>query len=129
MLYLRRGKTTSKMVRSWDTVSAGAFFPQAQLQVPEKEMRQHRCQHMVMPAGICAHLVVGHAEFRFTLFKALFHRPPQPPEPDKGAQGRARRSITDRIRIGGLRPSCPLDHQPDGALGQAILTKRDALAG
>jgi site-specific DNA recombinase len=33
-----------------------------------------------------------------------FHRPPQPTEPDQGAQGRARRSITDIIRICWLYP-------------------------
>jgi hypothetical protein len=71
LVYLRRGKTTSKIVRSCDTVRAGAFFPQAQLQVPQKEMRQHRRQHVVMPAQIFPHFVVGHPEFRFALFKAL----------------------------------------------------------
>ena len=40
-VYVRRGKTTSKTVRNCDTVNAGAFFPQAQFQVPQKEMRQH----------------------------------------------------------------------------------------
>jgi hypothetical protein len=41
MVYVRRGKTTANIVRSCETVRAGAFFPQAQLQVPQKEMRQH----------------------------------------------------------------------------------------
>ena len=35
IVYLRQGKTTSNMVRSCDTVRAG-FFPQVQLQVPQK---------------------------------------------------------------------------------------------
>jgi hypothetical protein len=57
MVYVRRGKTTSNNVRSCDTVRAGAFFPQVQLQVPQKEMRQHCRQHMVVPAGIFAHFI------------------------------------------------------------------------
>ena len=39
IVYLRQGKTTSNMVRSCDTVRAKRFFPQVQLQVPQKEMR------------------------------------------------------------------------------------------
>jgi hypothetical protein len=38
IVYVRRGKITSKMVRNCDTVSAGAFFPQAQLEPPRKEI-------------------------------------------------------------------------------------------
>ena len=52
MVYARKGMTTSKSVRRCDTVRAGAFFPQVQLQVPQKEMGQHRRQHMMVPAGI-----------------------------------------------------------------------------
>ena len=90
MSYLRRGKTTSNMIRSWDTVSAGAFFPQAQLKLPQKKMRQHRRQHMVVPPGVFAHFIVGHPEFGFPFFKALLAGPPQATEPHKGVQGRAR---------------------------------------
>src|SRR5262247_4206441 len=127
LVYLRRGKTTSKSVRSCDTVSAGAFFPQAQLQVPQKEMRQHRRQHMVVPARVFAHLIVRHPELGFAFFKALFHGPAESTEPDKGAQGRARWSITDIVRICWLTPQGPLDHQPDRAIGQPLLAQRDAL--
>jgi len=81
MLYVRRGKTTSKIVRSCDTVNAGAFFPQAQFQVPQKEVGQHRCQHVVVPARIFAHFVVGHPQFGFPFLKTLFNRPPQPTKP------------------------------------------------
>jgi hypothetical protein len=73
MVYVRRGKTTSKSLRSCATVSAGAFFPQPQLQVPQKEMRQHRRQHMVVPARVFAHFIVGHPELGFAFFKALFN--------------------------------------------------------
>ena len=73
MVYVRRGKTTSNNVRSCDTVRAGAFFSQVQLQVPQKEMRQHGHQHMVVPAGIFAHFIMGHPELRFAFFKALLN--------------------------------------------------------
>ena len=77
MVYVRRGKTTSKIVRSCDTVRAGAFFPHVQLQVPQKEMGQHRRQHMVVPARIFAHCIVVHAALGFPFFEALFNRPAQ----------------------------------------------------
>src|SRR6266487_4382034 len=73
MVYVRRGKTTSNNVRSCDTVRAGAFFFQAQLQVPQKEMRQHRRQHMVVPARIFPHFIVVHPELGFPFFEALFN--------------------------------------------------------
>ncbi len=38
-------------------------------------MRQHRRQHMVVPARVFAHFIVVHPELRFAFFKALFHRP------------------------------------------------------
>src|SRR5215467_11880658 len=86
MVDIRRGKTTSKNVRSCDTVRAGAFFSQAQLQVPQKEMRQHRRQHVVMPARIFADCIVVHPQLGFAFFAALFHGPPQPTSPDQSTQ-------------------------------------------
>jgi hypothetical protein len=35
---LRKGKIASNNVRIWDTVKAGAFFPQPDFHVPQKEM-------------------------------------------------------------------------------------------
>jgi hypothetical protein len=61
------------MVRSWDTVSAGAFFPQAQLQVPQKEMRQHRHEHMVVPARVFPHFILVQPQLGLAFFKALFN--------------------------------------------------------
>src|ERR1044071_960163 len=90
MVYIRRGKTTSNNLRSCATVSAGAFFPQAQLQMPQKEVSQHSREHMVVPAGIFAHFIVGHPELSFAFFKALFHGPAKATQPDKDAQGRTR---------------------------------------
>ena len=65
--------------------------------MPEKKMRQHRRQHMVMPARVFPHFIVRHPELGFAFFKALFHSPAESTEPDKGAQGRARWGMTDRV--------------------------------
>jgi hypothetical protein len=46
-----------------------------QLQVPQKEMGEHRRQHMVVPTGIFAYLIVVHAELCFACFKALLDSP------------------------------------------------------
>jgi anti-sigma factor RsiW len=54
-------------------VRAGAFFPQAELQVPQKEMRQHRREHMMVPASVFAYFIVIHPEFRFAFFEALLN--------------------------------------------------------
>src|SRR5437870_13686322 len=94
IVYLRRGKTTSKIVRSCATVRAGAFFPQAQLQVPQKTMRQHTYQYMVVPARIFPHFIVVHAQLRFGFLTAFFTLPPAPTAPAKRPPGRARRSPT-----------------------------------
>jgi hypothetical protein len=75
-VYVRMGRITSNKMRSCDTVSAGAFFFQADFQVPQKEVRQHTRQDMVMPAWIFAYFILGHAQFGFGLLKALFNRPP-----------------------------------------------------
>ena len=77
---------------------------------------------MVMPARVFPHFIVRHPELGFAFFKALFHGPAESTEPDKGAQGCARWSITDIVRIRWLIPQGPLDHQPDSALWQPLLT-------
>jgi hypothetical protein len=87
----------SNKVRTCETVSAGAFFPQADVQVPQKEMRQHTRQHMVMPSRILAHFVVVHAQFRFGLLKALFNRPPHTTQPHEQTQGGTRGGIADIV--------------------------------
>jgi hypothetical protein len=129
MLYLRKGNTTASNVRTCDTVSAGAFFPQVNLEMPQKEMRQHRRAHVVVPACIFPHFIVAHPEFRFAFFKALLHGPAQTTEPDEGTPGGARWGMTDRVGIRRLGPQRPLDHKPHGAVRQAVLTPRDPLAG
>ena len=129
MVYVRRGKTTSKNIRSCDTGSAGAFFPQAPLHVPQKKMRQHPREPMVVPARICPPFIVGHPQLRFAFSEAWFDGPAHATSPHKGPQGRAHRSLTDRVGRGRVSPSGPLDHEPDGALGKPCLRERDALAG
>ena len=129
MVYVRRGKTTSNHIRSCDTVSAGAFFSQAQLHVPQKKMRQHTREPMVVPARMFPSFIVVHPQLRFAFFAALFDGPAHATSPHKGPQGRAHRSMTDRVGIGRLSPCGPLDHEPDGSRGKACLRERDTLAG
>jgi hypothetical protein len=38
-------------------------------------MRQHRQEHMMVPARVFADFIVVHPEFGFAFFKALLHRP------------------------------------------------------
>jgi len=89
-LYVRKGNTTSSTIRNCDTVSAGAFFPQVNLQLPQKEMRQPRRQHVVVPAGVFPHFIVVHPQCGFAFFEALLNGPAEATEPDKGAPRRAR---------------------------------------
>src|SRR5215467_8523123 len=71
-----RGKTTSNNLRTCETVSAGAFFCQPDLEMPEEAMGQHTREHVMMPAGVFAHFIVIHTEFGFRFLKTLFNRPP-----------------------------------------------------
>ena len=87
-MYVRKGRITSNKMRSCDTVRAGAFFSQAQLQVPQKEMGQHGRQYMVVPAGVFTHFIVVHPQLSFPFFEALFDGPPHATEPDKNAPRR-----------------------------------------
>ena len=85
-------------------------------------MRQHREHHMMLPAGIFPHFIVRHPEFRFPFLKTLFHGPPDTAEPDQRAAWDAGGRIADRRGLGRLGSARPLDHQPDGAFGQSVLT-------
>ena len=60
MLYRRQGNTTASHVRTCDTVSAGAFFPQGHLAMPQKARRQQRREHVVVPACLFPHGIVVH---------------------------------------------------------------------
>ncbi len=116
-------------MRSCDTVSAGAFFPHAHFQVPQKEMRQHTRQHMVRPAGVFAPCIMGHAQFRFRFLEALFDGPPYPTEPHKQAPWRALRSIAEVVPLRRLCPQGALEHEPRGPVGESSLAERHPFAG
>ena len=72
--------TLSKTL-SCDRVMDGAFFPQPDFQVPEKEMGQHAGYDVVVPSWKLAHFVVVHAQFGLGFLKALFYCPSQTAEP------------------------------------------------
>jgi hypothetical protein len=71
----------------------GAFFPQSDVEMPEKEMSQGAGQHVVMPSRILPDLIVIHAQFGFGFFEALFNGPAYTAEPDESAQSGAERGI------------------------------------
>src|SRR5262249_45034721 len=84
---VRSGQTASHTIRSCDTVSARAFFPQVQLEMPQEAMRQHRRQPMAMPARLFADCIVVHPQLGCAFFAALFHGPAQTTSTHPGAQG------------------------------------------
>src|SRR5436190_23061742 len=94
-----RGKTTSNNRRTCDTVSADAFFFQPALQVPEEDMRQHTCEHVMMPAGGFAHLIVIHAQVGFRFLQTLFTGPPDPAELHEETQARTERRVTELVPV------------------------------
>jgi hypothetical protein len=53
--------------------------------MPQKDMRQHRHQQMVVPARVLAHFIVVHAAFGFAVCKTLLNGPPQTTSPHAGA--------------------------------------------
>jgi hypothetical protein len=84
-------------------------------------MCEPREQHVGLPAYIFPHCIVRHAECRFPFFKTLFHGPSDTAEPDQRAERGTGRRMTARVGIGRLGAAGPLDHSPDGALGQPVL--------
>src|ERR671933_1209155 len=94
-----RGKTTSNKRRTCETVSAGAFFFQPDLEMPQKEMGQHTGQHMMMPARVFAHFIVAHAEFGFCFLKTLFNGPPDPTKPHQQAQGDTHGGVAEIVPV------------------------------
>ena len=62
--------------------------------MPQKEMGQHTREHVMMPSGIFAHLIVVHPQLRFRFLEALFDGPPDPTEPHQETPGRTERSVT-----------------------------------
>src|SRR5215813_471332 len=112
-----RGNTTANNLRTCETVSAGAFFFQPALEMPQKEMGEHTGQHMVMPARILPDLVVIHPQLRFRFLEALFNGPPHPTEPDQQAQGNTPGGVAEVVPVLRMGSQRPLDEQPDGRRG------------
>src|SRR5215813_6826606 len=73
-----RGNTTANNLRTCETVSAGAFFFQPELEMPEKEVGQHTREHMMMPARILTDFIVVHPNSVFVSSKhcSIAHRTP-----------------------------------------------------
>ncbi len=90
----------------------GAFFPQPDLQMPEEEVGEHTCDHVVMPAHELSDLVMVHAELAFGFLKALLNGPTQPTEPHERFQPRAYRSIADEVGVFGVVLNGSADEQP-----------------
>src|SRR5215471_11518926 len=120
-----RGKTTYNNRRTCDTVSAGAFFFQPDLQVPEEEMGQHTREHVMMPPRVFAHFVVIYTELGFRFLKTLFDGPPDPTEPHQETQGRTHRSGTEIIPIPRMGTERAFDEQPHRCGGLPLLAQPD----
>ena len=118
---VRMGRITAHKRRSCDTVSAGAFFPQAHFEVPQEDMRQHRGQHVAVPAWVLAHFIMRHPQCGFRFLKTLFHRPPDATEPHEKTKRRAFGGIPDVKRIGRVGAKRAFDDQPHRPLGKVIL--------
>ena len=84
---------------SSDIVSEGAFFPQPDPHVPQKEVSQHAREHVMTPPWIFPHLVMIHSQLGFGFLETLFYGPADAAQPDKGFQAGAGRRITDVERI------------------------------
>ena len=69
---------------SSDIVSEGAFFPQSDPHVPEKEVSQYAREHVMAPPGIFSHLVMIQAKLGFGFLEALFYGPSDAAQPDEG---------------------------------------------
>ena len=72
---VRMGSTILMTILSCDSVMAGDFFSQPDLQVPEKEMGQHAREHVMVPSRKFAHLVVVHSQLCLAFFEALLNGP------------------------------------------------------
>src|ERR687883_226652 len=104
-----RGNTTSNNLRTCEIVSAGAFFFQPVLEMPQKEMGQPTREHVMMPAGVFADFIVVQAQFGFRFLAALLTGPPSPTEPDQQPQGDTHGSVTEIVPIPRMRAEGALD--------------------
>jgi len=115
------------MILSCDTGSAGAFFSQFCLDVPQEEMPRHTGEHVVVPAGVLPDFVVIHAKFCLAFLECLLNRPSQPTEPHEQSEARILGSITDEIGVLRLFADRAPDHQPDLPIGQVIFAESYSL--
>src|ERR671927_330002 len=115
-----RGNTTANNLRTCETVSAGAFFFQPELEMPEKEVGQHTRQHVVVPARVLADFIGVQPQLGFRFLKTLCNGPPDPTEPHQETQGRTQRSITERVPIPRMGTEGALDEQPHRHRGMPL---------
>jgi len=93
------GNTTLIRILSCDSVIAGAFFPQSELDVPEEEVGQDAGHHVMNPPWKFPDLIVVHSDFGLCFFKTLLDGPSHTTEPNQQLESTARGGITDKIRI------------------------------
>lgn len=96
--------------------------------MPQKEMGQHTCEHVMMPPWVFTHLIVVHAQFGFRFLEALFNGPPHPTEPDQQAQGNTQGSVAEVVPVLRMGAKRPLDEQPYGRGRLPVLTQHDPFA-
>src|SRR5215813_1581462 len=94
-----RGNTTSNNLRTCEIVSAGAFFFQPELEMPQKEVGQHTGEHVMVPARVFADFIVVHPQLRFRFLKALFDGPPHPTEPHEQALWSTQRRVAEIVPV------------------------------
>ena len=96
---LRNGNTRFIGTLSCDSVMDGAFFPQPDFQVPEKEVGQHARGDVMMPASKLSDFIVLHAQFGFGLLEALLNCPAQATEPDQRFKAPSAGGVGDEIAV------------------------------
>src|SRR5664280_1461165 len=115
------GSTARMSSLSCDSVIAGAFFPQSDSHVPEKEVSQHTSNHMVTPSRILSYFVVVHSQIRFGLLKALLNGPTNPREPDKGLQSCRSACVRDEVGVYRFLSNGATDNQPNSFIWFSVL--------
>ena len=99
----------------------GAFFPQADFDVPEKKMRQHTGQHVMVPALVFPDLVMIQTEFGFGFLKALLNGPPKAAEPYEKIEFGAEMRVAYVKFVIRILAKAPAYNQPDFFLRQAVV--------
>ena len=92
--------------------------------MPEKDMREHTTQHVMLPASIFAHFIVIHPQLGVRCLITLFNGPTNPASPDEGRSAGAERRVAHVIPRGRLRSERALHHEPDSSIGEPMATER-----